>query len=166
MPLNSFDIVSEINWQEIDNAINQTRKEIQQRYDFKGSKCSVEMNQKEKTVTVTGDDDYKVRSVIDIFQTKCVKRSVPLKAFKYQAPEPASGGAIRQVVNVQQGISTDNARMIVKRIKDMKLKVQSAIQDEQVRVSGKSKDDLQKVIEMIRNADFDFAVQFVNYRSQ
>jgi uncharacterized protein YajQ (UPF0234 family) len=164
MAINSFDIVSEINWQEIDNSINQTRKEIQQRYDFKGTKCAIEMNQKDKNITILGDDDYKVRSVLDIFQTKCVKRSVPLKAFKYKQPEPASGGTLRQVVDVQQGISMDNARLIVKMIKGTKLKVQAAIQDEQVRVSSKSKDDLQKIIEMIRNAELDFAVQFVNYR--
>jgi uncharacterized protein YajQ (UPF0234 family) len=166
MPSNSFDIVSEINWQEIDNAINQTRKEIQQRYDFKGSKSSIEMSLKDKTISIIGDDDYKLRSVIDIFQTKCVKRSIPLKAFKYKHPEPASGGTLRQIADVQQGISKDNARLIVKMIKDTKLKVQAAVQDEQVRVSGKSKDDLQKIIEMIRNAELDFAVQFVNYRSQ
>jgi cyclic-di-GMP-binding protein len=164
MPLNSFDIVSEINWQEIDNAINQTRKEIQQRYDFKGSKSSIDMNQKDKTLTIISDDDYKLRSVVDIFQTKCVKRAVPLKAFKYKQPEQASGGTIRQIADIQQGISKDNSRMIVKMIKDTKLKVQAAIQDEQVRVSGKSKDDLQKIIELIRNAELDFAVQFVNYR--
>ena len=164
MAMNSFDIVSEINWQEIDNAINQTRKEIQQRYDFKGSKSSIDVSQKEKTLTIHADDDYKLRSVVDILQTKFVKRSVPLKAFKYKTAEPAHGGLIRQVVEVQQGITKDNARMIVKMIKDTKLKVQAAIQDEQVRVSGKDKDDLQSVIAMIRNAELDFAVQFVNYR--
>jgi hypothetical protein len=162
--MNSFDIVSEINWQEIDNVINQTKKEILQRYDFKGSKSSIEMSQKEKTLTILADDDYKLRSVVDIFQTKLVKRSVPLKAFKYKPPEPAHGGMLRQFVEVQQGISKDNTRLIVKMIKDMKLKVQAAIQDEQVRVSGKNKDDLQNVIAMIKKADLDFAVQFVNYR--
>jgi len=164
MAMNSFDIVSEINWQEIDNAINQTRKEIQQRYDFKGSKSSIEMNQKDKTLTVLADDDYKLRSVVDILQNKFVKRSVPLKAFKYKEAEPAHTGMVRQVVEVLQGISKDNARMIVKMIKDKKMKVQAAIMDDQVRVSGKSKDDLQEVINLIKNADLDFAVQFVNYR--
>lgn len=164
MAMNSFDIVSEINWQEIDNAINQTRKEIQQRYDFKGSKSSVEMSQKDKTLTILADDDFKLRSVVDILQNKFVKRSVPLKAFKYKEAEPAHSGMIRQIVEVQQGISKDNARMIVKMIKDRKLKVQAAIMDDQVRVSGKSKDDLQEVISLMKNAEFDFAVQFVNYR--
>lgn len=161
---NSFDIVSEVNWQEIDNAINQARKEIQQRYDFKGSKSSLEMNEKEKKLTVLADDDFRLRSVVDIFQNKLVKRSVPLKAFKYKHPEPAGGGMIKQTIEVQQGISKDNAKLIVKLIKDAKLKVQAAIQDEQVRVSAKSKDDLQKVIATIKNSNLDFAVQFTNYR--
>lgn len=164
MAMNSFDIVSEINWQEIDNAVNQARKEIQQRYDFKGSKSSIEMSQKEKTLTILADDDFKLRSIVDILQNKFVKRSVPLKAFKYKEVEQAHGGMVRQIVEVQQGISKDNARMIVKMIKDQKLKVQSAIMDDQVRVSGKSKDDLQEVISLVKNADLDFAVQFVNYR--
>ena len=164
MAMNSFDIVSEINWQEIDNAINQTRKEIQQRYDFKGSKCSIEMSQKEKTLTILADDDFKLRSVVDILQNKFVKRSVPLKAFKYKEAEQAHAGMMRQVVEVQQGISKDNSRMIVKMIKDRKMKVQAAIMDDQVRVSAKSKDDLQEVISLIKNAELDFAVQFVNYR--
>lgn len=164
MAMNSFDIVSEVNWQEIDNAIHQSIKEIQQRYDFKGSKSSIEANQKDKKITIISDDDYKLKSVIDILQTKLVKRSVPLKAFKYHTAEPASGGTVRQVVDVQQGISKDNSRLIVKLIKDTKLKVQAAIQDEQVRVSGKDKDDLQSIIAMIKNANLDFAVQFVNYR--
>ncbi len=164
MAMNSFDIVSEINWQEIDNAINQARKEILQRYDFKGSKSSIEMSQKEKMLTILADDDFRLRAVVDILQNKFVRRSVPLKAFKYKEPEPAHGGMVRQTVEVQQGISKDNARMIVKMIKDHKMKVQAAIMDDQVRVSGKSKDDLQTIITMVKNADLDFAVQFVNYR--
>jgi uncharacterized protein YajQ (UPF0234 family) len=164
MAVNSFDIVSEVDWQEIDNAINQSRKEILQRYDFKGSKSSIESNKKDKVVTVISDDDYKLRSVVDILQNKLVKRSVPLKAFKYHTPEPASAGTLRQTIEIQQGISKDNARLIVKLIKDTKLKVQAAIQDEQVRVSGKSKDDLQSIMAMLRNSNLDFAVQFVNYR--
>ena len=163
--MNSFDIVSEINWQEIDNAINQTRKELLTRYDFKGSKSSVEMSQKEKTITILADDDFKLRSVIDILQNKFVKRGVPLKAMKYKPAEEAHLGTKKQVIDVQQGINTDNARKIVKMIKDTKIKVQAAIQDEQVRVSGKNKDDLQQIIARVKNAELDFAVQFVNYRS-
>jgi uncharacterized protein YajQ (UPF0234 family) len=163
--MNSFDIVSEINWQEVDNAVNQTRKEIQTRYDFKGSKSSVEMNQKDKTITLHADDDFKLRSLNDILQNKLVRRNVPLKAMKYKPAEEAHGGILRQVIEIQQGINSDNARKIVKMIKDTKLKVQAAIQDEQVRVSGKSKDDLQTIITLVKEAKLDFAVQFVNYRS-
>jgi uncharacterized protein YajQ (UPF0234 family) len=164
MAMNSFDIVSEVNWQEVDNAVNQARKEILQRYDFKGSKSTIEMNQKEKTLTILADDDFKLRAVIDIMQNKFIKRSIPLKAFVYKEPEPAHSGMIRQIIDVQQGISKDNARIINKMIKDSKLKVQAAIQDDQVRVTGKSKDDLQSVMQLLRESDLTFAVQFVNYR--
>jgi|SRR4030095_2370444 len=160
----SFDIVSEINWQEIDNAINQARKEILQRYDFKGSKSSIEYSQKDKTITIMGDDDYKAKAVIDMLQNKFVKRGIPLKAMKYKAPEQASGGMIRQDIDVMQGISKDNAKLIVKIIKDSKIKVQAAIQDEQVRVSSRDKDALQEAIAKVKGAELDFAVQFVNYR--
>lgn len=160
----SFDIVSEIDWQEIDNAINQARKEIQQRYDFKGSKSTIDYSQKDKTMTIMGDDDYKTKAVIDILQNKFVKRNIPLKAMKFKPEEQAGGGMIRQVIEVQQGISKDNAKMIVKMIKDAKLKVQAAIQDEQVRVSGRDKDALQDAIALVKKADLDFAVQFTNYR--
>lgn len=160
----SFDIVSEINWQEVDNAINQARKEILQRYDFKGSKSSIEYSQKEKTITILADDDYKLKAVIDMLQNKFVKRSIPLKSMKYKPAEEAGGGMMRQLIEVQQGISKDNAKLVVKIIKDSKIKVQAAIQDEQVRVSGRDKDELQSVIALVKNATLDFAVQFVNYR--
>jgi len=160
----SFDIVSEINWQEIDNAVNQARKEIQQRYDFKGSKSSIDYSQKDKTLTIMADDDFKLKAVVDILQNKFIKRGIPLKAMKFKTAEQASGSMLRQVVEVQQGISKDNCKLIVKIIKDSKLKVQSAIQDEQVRVSGRNKDDLQSAIALVKNAELDFAVQFVNYR--
>lgn len=142
MPDFSFDIVSEINWQEIDNAVNQAMKEIRQRYDFKGSRSLITYNQKEKSLTILSEDDFKLRSVVDILQNKFVKRHIPLKAMKYRTPEPASGVMVRQHVVVQQGISKDNSRLIVKMIKEMKLRVQAAIQDEQVRVTGRNKDDL------------------------
>jgi hypothetical protein len=160
----SFDIVSEINWQEIDNSVNQSRKEIQQRYDFKGSKSTIDYSQKEKTITVISDDDFKLKAVTDILQNKFIKRGIPLKAMKYKKAEEASGGMLKQVIEVQQGISKDNSKLIVKMIKDSKIKVQAAMQDEQVRVTGRNKDDLQSVISLIKNAEFDFAVQFVNYR--
>ncbi len=160
----SFDIVSEVNLQEVDNAINQARKEIAQRYDFKGSKSSLELNMKEKTLTIVSDDDFKLKSVVDVLQGKLVKRGVPLKALKYGAVEPAAGGTVRQVVTLLVGIDKDNARQIVKMIKDSKLKVQAQIMDDQVRVSGKNKDDLQSVMAKVRGAELPFAVQFTNYR--
>lgn len=161
---NSFDIVSEVDLQEVDNAINQAMKEIQQRYDFKGSKSEIELNKKENSLTVNSDDEFKLRSVIDILQNKLIKRGISVKAMSYGSVEPASGGTVRQVIKLQKGIDKDNARLIVKMIKDSKIKVQAAIQDEQVRVSGKSKDDLQEVMNILKSADLDFAFQFTNYR--
>jgi cyclic-di-GMP-binding protein len=160
----SFDIVSEVNLQEVDNAINQARKEITQRYDFKGSKSSIDLNQKEKQIIVLSDDDFKLKSVVDILQNKLIKRSVPLKALEYGPVDQAAGGTARQVITLRVGIETDNAKLIVKMIKDTKLRVQAQIMQDQVRVSGKNKDDLQKVIALLRQADLTFAVQFTNYR--
>lgn len=160
----SFDIVSEVNLQEVDNAVNQARKELAQRYDFKGSRSSIELNQKEKELTLTSDDEYKLKSVIDVLQNKLIRRSVPLKALEYGKVEPAANSTVRQVITLRVGIDKDNARLIVKMIKEMKLKVQAQIMDDQIRVSGKDKDDLQAVIAMVRNADLAFATQFTNYR--
>ncbi len=160
----SFDIVSEVNLQEVDNAVNQARKEIGQRYDFKGSKSSIGLNQKEKTLTVESDDEFKLKSVIDILQNKLVKRAIALKALDYGAVEPAAGGTVRQIIRLRVGIDKDNARLLVRMVKDTKLRVQAQIMDDQIRVSGKNKDDLQAVIKMVREADLKFAVQFTNYR--
>jgi len=160
----SFDIVSEVNLQEVDNAVNQARKEIAQRYDFKGSKSSIDLSPKEKTITVVSDDEFKLKSVIDVLQDKLVKRGVNLKALKYGALEPAAGGTMRQLITLQIGIDKDNGKVIVKMIKETKLKVQAQIMDDQVRVSGKNKDDLQSVIALVRKAELPFAVQFTNYR--
>ena len=160
----SFDIVSEVNLQEVDNAINQARKEIGQRYDFKGSQSSIELDQKEKRLTVASDDDFRLRSVLDILQNKLIKRGVPLKALAYGTIEPAAGGTVRQVITLRFGIEKDNAKRIVAMIKATKLRVQAQIMDDQVRVSAKNKDDLQAVISLIRKADLEFAVQFTNYR--
>ena len=160
----SFDIVSKVDMQEVDNALNQARKEIVQRYDFKGSKSSIDLNQKESEIVVLSDDDFKMKSVIDILQTKFVKRGVPLKALTYGTIEPASGGTVRQVIKLQNGIDKENAKLITTMIKESKLRVQAQIMGDQVRVTGKSKDDLQIAINMIRQADLKFAVQFVNYR--
>ena len=160
----SFDIVAKVDLQEVDNAINQARKEIIQRYDFKGSKSSIELNQKEHQIVLISDDDFKMKAVIDILQSKLIKRGVPLKALTYAPIEQASGGTVRQTIKLQNGIDKDNARIIVKMIKDTKLRVQSQIMEDQVRVSGRNKDDLQSVITLMRQADFKFAIQFINYR--
>jgi cyclic-di-GMP-binding protein len=165
MPENfSFDIVSEVNLQEVDNAVNQALKEIGQRYDFKGSKSSIELNQKEKQLTVHSDDDFRLKSVIDILQNKLIKRSVPVKALDYGPVEQASGGTARQVIRLRVGIDKEDAKLLVRMIKDTRLKVQAQIMEDQVRVTGKAKDDLQAVMKTVREADLKFAVQFTNYR--
>jgi uncharacterized protein YajQ (UPF0234 family) len=160
----SFDIVSEIDLQEVDNALNQARKEIAQRYDFKGSKSSLEFNQKEKSITLISDDEFRMKSVVDILQGKFVKRGIPVKAIDYGSVEAAAGGLVRRVLTLRVGIGKEDAKLIVRMIKDSKLKVQAQIMDDQVRVTGKSKDDLQQVMTMLRGADLVFAVQFTNYR--
>lgn len=161
---NSFDVVSQVDLQEVDNALNQARKEITQRYDFKDSKSSLDFNQKEKQIVIISDDDFKLKSVLDILQTKLIKRSVPIKALKYGNPEPAANSTVRQTISLRVGIDKDDAKTIVKMIKDTKLKVQAQIMDDQVRVSGKNKDDLQQVMKMLRETELPFAMQFVNYR--
>jgi cyclic-di-GMP-binding protein len=161
---NSFDIVSEVNLQEVDNAVNQAHKEITQRYDFKGIQTSIDLDQKEKKITITTGDEFHLKSVVDILQSKLIKRGVPIKALRYGAIDPASGNSVRQIVTLQIGISKDDAKVITKLVKDSKLKVQTQIMDDQVRVSGKSKDDLQAVMALIRGHEFSFALQFVNYR--
>ncbi len=160
----SFDIVSKVDLQEVDNAINQARKEIIQRYDFKGSKTSIDLDQKEYLVTLISDDEFRVKSVVDILESKLVKRKVPLKALSFGKIEPAAGGTARQIITLQHGIDKDHARSITKLIKDSKLRVQAQIMEDQIRVSGRSKDDLQAVITLVRQADLPFAVQFINYR--
>jgi uncharacterized protein YajQ (UPF0234 family) len=162
---NSFDIVSEVNMQEVDNAVNQARKEILQRYDFKDSKTTIDLNVKEKEIVATTENDFRLKAVIDILQNKLIKRGVPIKALKYNAVEPATGGTVRQKISLQVGIDKENAKRIVKMIKDTKLKVQAQIMEDQVRVTGKDRDNLQSVIAMIKNAELSFAVQFTNYRS-
>jgi len=158
----SFDVVSQVDLQEIDNAINQTRKEVAQRYDFKGSDTVIEHEATE--IRITSSDDYKVKAVVEVLQGKAAKRQIPLKAFVYGKLEPAYGGRAKQVVTVQQGIATEKARQIVKVIKDAKLKVQAQIQADQVRVSGKSRDDLQQAIQLLKQQDLDLPLQFINFR--
>ena len=162
---NSFDIVSRVDLQEVSNAVGQAIKEIRQRYDFKGSKSSIDFNRDAAEIALVSDDEFKLKSVVDVLQDKLVKRTVSLKCLQYGKVEQAGGGTVKQVVKLQQGISQDRAKNIVKLIKDMKLKkVQAQIQADQLRVKGKNKDDLQAVIEMLKEKDFDFHIEFVNYR--
>ncbi len=160
----SFDIVSEIDFQEVDNAVNQALKEINQRYDLKDSKTTIELNKKDKLLTINTKDDYSRKQSIDILQSKFIRRGLSIKALKYNEPETAAHGRLKQIINLQSGISKENAKLIVKMIKDSKLKVNAQIQDEQVRVSGPKIDDLQAVIKMIKEADLDFPTQFVNMK--
>jgi uncharacterized protein YajQ (UPF0234 family) len=161
---NSFDVVSKIDLQEVSNAIQQALKEIHTRFDLKDSKSSIAMEGKE-AIVLSSADEYKLKAVTDILQTKLVKRQVPLKGLQYQAIEPAAGSTVRQKITLQQGIPIEKAREIVKLIKDSKLKVQASIQGDTVRVSGKDRDTLQQVIGMLRNKDFGIDMQFTNYRS-
>ncbi|PYM93141.1 MAG: YajQ family cyclic di-GMP-binding protein [Candidatus Rokuibacteriota bacterium] len=160
---NSFDIACKIDMQEVTNALDQARREISTRYDLKGSKCEVTL---EKTdITVLAPDDMKVKALVDILQSRLHKRGVPLKALTYGDVEPAAGGVLRQKISLQQGIPIERAREIVRLIKDTKIRVQASIQEDQVRVSGKNRDDLQKIIAMLREKDLGIALQFTNYRS-
>ncbi len=158
----SFDVVSEVNMQEVDNAINQTNKEIKQRYDFKKSKSEVSVE--EEHIKIISDDDFKLKSVIDILETKLVGRKVPIRNLEYGKAEEASGGTVRQLVKLKQGIESETSRKMVKDIKGLKLKVQAQIMDDQVRVSGKNRDDLQAVIALLKENDYKLALQFINYR--
>lgn len=158
----SFDVVSQVDMQEVDNAVNQARKEVAQRYDFKGTDTEILLEKTE--IRIVSLDDFKVKAVVDVLQSKMARRQVPPKALVYGALEPAAGGRARQTVTVQQGIATDKARQIVKIIKDSKLKVQVQIQGDQVRVSGKLRDDLQRVIQLLGQQELDVALQFVNFR--
>lgn len=160
----SFDIVSEVDFQEVDNAINQATKEIHQRYDLKDSKTELLLNKKDHFISINSKDDYALKASIDILQSKFLKRGIPLKAMKLKDPEPASGGRLKQQIDLQSGISKDNAKKITKLIKELKLKVGAQIMDEKVRVQGAKKDDLQNVINSVKSADFDFPVQFINYK--
>jgi hypothetical protein len=160
----SFDIVSVVDMQEVDNAVNQAVKEINQRYDFKGSKTEVSL-EKDGTIRLQTEDDFRLKAVVDVLQSKFVRRGVSLKALQYGKVEPASGGRVRQVVTIQQGISKEKGREIVALVKETRLKVQSQIQEEQVRVTGKNIDDLQEVIRILKGKDLGVEMQFVNFRS-
>ena len=160
---NSFDIVSKIDMSEVTNAITQALKEISQRFDFKGSKSNI--TQEKDDLIIVSDDEYKLKSVIDILQTKLIKRGVPIKNISYGKMEAALSGTVRQKLTLQQGIPTDKAKEVVKAIKDSKIKVQASIQSDQVRVTGKNRDDLQAVIQLLKGQEFKIELQFTNYRS-
>jgi uncharacterized protein YajQ (UPF0234 family) len=159
----SFDIVSKVDMQEIDNAVNQTVKEIAQRYDFKGTKSEVTLEK--EAIRVLADDDFRLKAIIDILQSKCVKRGISLKALQYGKAESASGSMVRQIISIQQGVSKEKGKEIIAVIKETKLKVQGQIQEDQVRVTGKNIDDLQEIIRVLKGEDLGIELQFVNFRS-
>lgn len=158
----SFDIVSQVDFQEITNAVKQAQKEIEQRFDFKNSKSSIKLE--EEKMTLISDDEFKLRNVIDILESKLVKRQVSLKALEYGKIQQAGGDTVRQEVKLIQGLAQDKAKQIIKVLKDSKIKVNSSIQGDQVRVTGKDKDDLQAVIALLRQEDFGIDLQYINYR--
>jgi uncharacterized protein YajQ (UPF0234 family) len=159
----SFDVVSKVDMQEIDNAVNQARKEIEQRYDFKGTSNEIELEK--ESMVILAADDYKLQAVIDVLKGKLARRNVSPKCLDFGSKEPASGGAVRQRVAIVQGVSPEKGKEIVKAIKQSKLKVQAQIMEDQVRVTGKKIDDLQEVIQLLKGSDFGVELQFVNMRS-
>lgn len=165
MPDNSFDIVSKIELPEVSNAIQQSLKEIGQRFDLKDSHSTIEFNEKDKKIVLASQDEFKLRAVNEIMQGKLVKRKVPLKGLVYGAILPAAGSSVRQEITLQQGIPIEKCREIVKTIKDAKLKVQASIQGDLVRVSGRDRDTLQQVIKLLNDNDFGIDMQFTNYRT-
>lgn len=160
----SFDVVSKVDLQEVSNAVQQASKEIATRFDFRGSASKIELNEKELQLVLSSDDEHKLKSVVDILETKLVRRGVAVKSLDYGRVEPAAGGTVRQVAKIQQGIPSEKAKEIVKAIKDRKLKVQASIQADQVRVAGRSKDELQSAMAIVKDGDFGLPLQFTNYR--
>jgi len=160
----SFDVVSEVDLQEVDNAVNQALKEMRTRFDFKGSKSELRFNREEKKVMLLADNDLRLKSLTDMLYSKLAKRGISLKSLKWGEAEKALDGMIRQTAEVIQGIPHERAKELVKKIKEMKLKVQPAVQADRIRVSGRSKDDLQTVVQMLRAANAPLPLQFVNYR--
>ncbi|MDE3036517.1 MAG: YajQ family cyclic di-GMP-binding protein [Nitrospirota bacterium] len=161
---NSFDVVSQVNMQEVKNAVEQATKEIRQRFDFKDSKTELTLKEKEKELVVVSDDEYKLNAVLEILKGKFVKRNVSLKALTYGAVEPALARTVRQTITIQSGIAADKAKQISQSIRDGKFKAQAQIQGEQVRVQSKSRDELQAVIAFLKQKDFGIELQFINYR--
>ncbi|MGA2724080.1 MAG: YajQ family cyclic di-GMP-binding protein [Bryobacteraceae bacterium] len=165
MPDNTFDVVSKIEIPEVVNAIQQALKEIHQRYDLKDSKSNIEIKEKENKIVLSSQDEFKLKAVVDLLESKLVRRKVPLKGLTYGEIIPAAGSTVRQEISLQQGIPTEKAREIVKKIKDSKLRVQASIQGDFVRVAGRDRDTLQQVIKLLRETDFGIDTQFINYRT-
>jgi cyclic-di-GMP-binding protein len=163
---NSFDVTTGVDFMEVTNAVDQATKEITQRYDFKGARVAIELSQKDKTITLSAPDDYKLKAMWDVLQSKMVRRSVPLKNLKPGETQPAAGASVRQVVAIQDGLTADMARDVARTIKDAKLKkVQAAIQGDTVRISSPDKDALQGVIALLKQQDYGVELKFGNYRS-
>jgi len=161
---NSFDVASKVDMQEVKNAVDQAFKEVSQRFDFKGTKTELTLKEKEGEMVLVSDDEYKLKSVVDILKTKLIKRGVSVKAFTFGSVEAALGGTVRQIAKIQNGLSTEKAKEIAKAIKDGKFKAQAQIQGDQVRVLSKSRDDLQAVIGFLKSKDFGVDLQYTNYR--
>jgi cyclic-di-GMP-binding protein len=158
----SFDVVSKVDMQEVKNAVDQAEREIGTRYDFKNTSCTIELE--DEKIELHADDEYRMTALIEVLQSKLIKRGVDVKSFDYGKPEPASKGTVRQTLTVKQGIPMEDAKKINKRLKDEGFKAQSQIQGDQLRVSSKSKDELQKVIQFLKSNDFDLPLQFTNFR--
>jgi len=160
----SFDVVSEVNLQEADNAVNQATKEVLQRYDFRGSKSQIVLDKTANKITLVSDDEYRMKSLIDIFESKLVKRGIAVNALKYGPLEQALGGTVRKTAEIQQGIPQEPAKEISRIIRDSGMKLRAQIQNEQIRVFGRKKDDLQSAIQLLKARDFGRPLQFTNYR--
>ena len=160
----SFDVVSTVDMQEMKNAVDQTLKELGQRFDFKESKSALTLKEKEKVLEVVSDDDYKLKAVLDIVKAKCIKRNVSLKALDYGKVEEALGGTVRQNITIQSGIIDEKAKAIIKSIKENKFKAQVQIQGDQIRIQSKNKDELQSIISFLKQQEFGIDLQFENYR--
>lgn len=160
---NTFDIVSKVDMQEVRNSVDQAVRELRTRFDFKGSRSDIIFDGEE--ITLIGDDDFKLKNVVDILEAKLVKRGINIKALRYGKIEPSAKDTVRQKLNLVQGVDKDQSKIITKLVKDSKLKVQVAILGDQVRISGKNRDDLQEIIKIIKDYEFDIPLQFVNYRT-
>jgi hypothetical protein len=160
---NSFDIVSQVDLQEVNNAVNQAVKELQTRFDFKGSRS--EINYDGEHITIISDDEFKLKNVVDILEARLVKRGINLKALRYGKMEPAAKDTVRRRVDLIQGLDREISKVVTKLVKESKLKVQASVQGDQVRISGKNRDDLQKIIQILKDHEFEIPLQFINYRT-